>query len=322
MLFFIRKVDLLMTSNWQKDIEIVAKGIRIRTLEHTIKNNGGYLSQACSSAEIFASLYLKILNIGHVPEPITPKKFMSVPKPQNNLSFTGANYNGPKGPSYDRFILSPAQYALVLYSTLIETKRMADNGLDFFNADGSSVEMIGAEHSPGMEVMTGSLGQGISQGSGIAFARKRKGENGRVVIFLSDGELQIGQTWEAIQSMVYHKLDNMLIIIDVNGFQCDGKMTSVMNVDPIDERFKSFGASVYRINGHNIEDLVEKCTTKTTGKPTVVIADTNPTKDLEILKNRYPKYHYVRFVNEDEKNIYINELNKMNTAISQEGQIL
>jgi transketolase len=304
-----------MVENWRNDVKRIAEGIRLRTLKHTIENNGGYLSQACSSAELFATLYTKVLNIGNVEKPIKPQDFTAVPSIGNKMSFTGSNYNGPQSPEYDRFILSPAQYALVLYSTLIETKRMSLDGLEFFNKDGSSVEMIGAEHSPGMEVMTGSLGQGISQAAGIAYARKLKGETGRVVIFLSDGELQIGQTWEAIQTMAHHNLDNILIYIDVNGYQCDGKMTDVMNIEPIEERFKAFGAHTFRIDGHDIDMIVDKGSIKIDGKPIVIVADTNPSKDMDILKSRC-KYHYIRFSDEVEKDKYRDELKNREALIN------
>ncbi|NUM35172.1 MAG: transketolase [Candidatus Brocadiae bacterium] len=290
---------------WINQVKKIAQGIRKRTLEHTIKNGGGYLSQACSSAEILATLYTKVMNLGTVENPIKPKPFPGVPGAGNSRYFTGAEFHGARGKEYDRFFLSPAQYALVVYSALIETKRMAEDGLDYFNKDGYSVEMIGAEHSPGMEVTTGSLGQGISQAAGIAFARKRKGETGRIIVFLSDGELQIGQTWEALQAMAFHKLDNMILYIDVNGYQCDGKMTTVMNVEPIEKRLESFGLKALRIDGHNIEAIAQASESKPDGRPLAIVCDTNPTKDMEILCDRAPKFHYVRFANNEEKQKYI-----------------
>src|SRR3989337_568668 len=164
-------------------IQQAAKGIRRRVLEYVIKNNGGYLSQSCSSAEILSSLYLEIMNLGKVESPIMPPAFLGVPC-QNNLEYiTGAMFNGLKAPHFDRFFLSPSQYSLVLYAALIETGRMAPEGLAQFNQDGSTAEMIGAEHSPGMEIMSGSLGQGLSQAAGIAYARRLKGETGRTRAF-------------------------------------------------------------------------------------------------------------------------------------------
>lgn len=143
-----------------------------------MKNNGSYLSQACSAAEILATLYIKVMKLGRLEQPLPPLQFNGVPSSLNLDYRTGSLFNGPKGPAWDRFFLSPSQYALVLYAALIEVGRMVPEGLDSFNLDGSTVEMIGAEHSPGHEIMSGSLGQGISQAAGIALARKLKGEQG------------------------------------------------------------------------------------------------------------------------------------------------
>ena len=297
-------------SPWQKEARRVAAGIRRRVLEHTIRNNGGYLSQACSSAEIFATLYVKAMDLGKIDIPLVPKPFPGVPGPDNPNYFTGAAFNGP-GPDRDRFVLSPAQYALVLYAALIETGRMAEEGLDQFNRDGSVVEMIGAEHSPGMETMTGSLGQGISQAAGIAMARRRKGEKGRVFLFLSDGEFQIGQTWEALQAMSFHRLDNIVIYVDVNGFQCDGAMNTVMNVEPLDKRLASFGCRVLRVKGHDIGGLAKAAARKPDGRPLVVLCDTDACRGITVLKKRVPKMHYVRFTSAEEKSWYAEALEEL-----------
>jgi transketolase len=296
---------------WREEVGRVAAGIRRRVLEHTIRSNGGYLSQACSSAEIFASLYVKVMNLGRIDSPLVPKPFPGVPGPHNQAYFTGAEYNGPKAPGLDRFFLSPAQYALVLYATLIETGRMAEEGLSEFNKDGGVVEMIGAEHSPGMETMTGSLGQGISQAAGVAMARKRKGEKGRVFLFMSDGEFQIGQTWEALQAMSFHRLDNVVIYVDVNGFQCDGRMSSVMNIEPLDKRLASFGCRVFRVNGHDVKALERAGNAKQDGRPVVVLADTDACQGLSVLKARMPKMHYVRFASDEEKKRYAAALEEL-----------
>ncbi len=294
--------------HWQDDVRRMARNIRRRVLEHTVDNNGGYLSQACSSAEIFATLYRKIMHLGPVAGPVTPPPFSGVPGADNPHYTTGAAYHGPKGPVYDRFILSPAQYALVLYAALVEAGRMAPEGMAQFNKDGGTVEMIGAEHSPGMEVMTGSLGQGLSQAAGIALARRLQGETGRVWVFMSDGEFQSGQNWEAVQAAAYHRLDNLRVIIDVNGQQCDGAVTGVMNIEPFDKRLEAFGARVFRIDGHDIEALAGLAGVKPDGRPLFILADTNPCQGLAILKARTPKLHYVRFAGEDERQSYRNAL--------------
>ncbi|MCE5300064.1 MAG: transketolase [Spirochaetia bacterium] len=300
-----------MSSNWHDDAKRVAAGIRRRVLEHTINNNGGYLSQACSSAEILAALYTGIMNLGKPSTPLIPKPFPGVPGPYNKEYFTGGEFNGPHTPEYDRFILSPSQYALVLYACLIETGRMDESGLKQFNKDGSSVEMIGAEHSPGMEVTNGSLGQALSQAAGIALAKKMKKEAGHIWVFMSDGELQIGQTWEAFQFMVYHRLDNMTVYVDVNGYQCDGKMTSVMSIEPAEKRFESFGCTVTRINGHDLNAIEAAAAAPHTDRPLVVLCDTNPCEGLPLLKIKAPKFHYLRMKNEEEHRLFAEALNNM-----------
>ena len=302
------------TPSWQQEVKRVAAGIRRRVLEHTIRNSGGYLSQACSSAEIFATLYVKAMRLGALEAPLVPRPFPGVPGPDNPNTFTGAEYNGPQAPDLDRFFLSPAQYALVLYATLIETGRMAGAGLAQFNADGSVVEMIGAEHSPGMETMTGSLGQGISQAAGVAMARKRRGDTGRVFLFMSDGEFQIGQTWEALQALSFHRLDNVVIYVDVNGFQCDGAMDSVMNIEPLHKRLASFGCRVLRMPGHDIGRLVKAAAPKRDGRPLVVLCDTDACRGINVLKKRMPKMHYVRFANAEEKSWYAAVLKELCAA--------
>lgn len=103
-------------------------------------------------------------------------------------------------------------------------------GLAQFNQDGSTVEMIGAEHSPGMEFTTGSLAQGLSQAAGVALARKLRGESGRCWVYMSDGEFQEGQTWETFEVLAAYKLGNVGIYVDVNGQQCDGRMEDVLDI--------------------------------------------------------------------------------------------
>jgi transketolase len=297
-------------TKWIAETQKIAACIRLRVLEHTVKQNGGYLSQACSAGELFAALFCKILNIAPIDEPLLPKPFEGTPG-LGRPAVTGRVFNGSILPEHDRFILSPAQYAMVLYATLIETGRMSEIGMKEYNMDGGSVEMIGAEHSPGMEVTTGSLGQGISQAGGIALAKRIRGESGRVVVMLSDGECQSGEFWEAVQAICFHKLDNMLMFIDRNGYQCDGKMDTVMNLEPFDKRLEAFGANVVSIDGNNLSAIVEASEKTVPGKPLVVICNTDPTCGLKIMKERYPKFHYVRFANAAEQERYYKECEKL-----------
>lgn len=288
---------------WQDRARLIAAGIRRRVLAHTIANNGGYLSQACSSADILAVLYSRAMRLGPSIAPASPVAFAGAPG-RGRPAVTGAGYNGPKSPDLDRFVFSPVHYALVLYATLIETGRLAPEGLAQFNKDGSTVELIGAEHSPGHEVTAGSLGQAISQAGGIALARRLRGEPGRVFVFLSDGEMQEGQTWEAFNAASYYRLDNLVVYIDCNGQQCDGRLAGVMQIEPLADRLTAFGADAIEINGHDVEALAEVAERPAAGKPRVVICRTDPCRGLPILCERAPRLHYVRFKNPEERQRY------------------
>ena len=285
-------------------IQAAADGIRRRVLEHTIASNGGYLSQACSSAEILASLYLSVINLGPSAGPPVPPPFPGVPGGARGRGLSGGAYNGAPDPDRDRFLLSPAHYALVLYAALIETGRMAAEGLSQFNADGSTVEMIGAEHSPGFEMMGGSLAQTLSQAGGIALARRMKGEKGRTWVFLSDGEFQEGQTWEALQSLFHYHLDTIGVYVDVNGQQCDGKTCAVMNLEPLESRITAFGGRVVKADGHDIDALARAGAYVPDGRPLFALCYTDPCRGVPILAERAPKLHYLRFASPEERERY------------------
>ncbi len=284
-----------------KSTEDVALGIRRRVFEHTIRNNGGYLSQACSAAEQLAWLYNEELNLGASTLPMIPKPFAGVPSPSNPDYHTGAGYNGPAAPEFDRLFIAPAHYALVAYATLIEVGRMDPEGLEMFNKDGSSVEMIGAEHSPGMEVHNGTLGIGLSTGAGLAYGRRLRGETGRTWVFMSDGEVQEGQTWEAVQAAAYHGIDGLHAIMDVNDQQCDGAMSSVMEVGDIKTKFNNFGAVCVEVDGHDLNAIRDAAKEKHEGRPLIILARTSPYHAMNILEERFPRLHYVRFKSEDER---------------------
>lgn len=285
----------------QKSTEEIALGIRRRVFFHTMKHNGGYLSQACSAAESLALMYNEVLKLGEPTLPKVPLPFRGVPSAHNPDAFTGAGYHGPVGPQYDRFFISPAHYALVIYSALIETGRMDEHALDHFNKDGGSVEMIGAEHSPGMEVTTGSLAQGLSMASGVAWARLRKKEPGKVWVYMSDGEFQEGQTWECLAAMSYHGIDNIRVIVDVNRQQCDGAMASVLDLGNLAARVASFGVSCRSVDGHDLGALRAAGASAEAGKPLVILANTFPYQGMDFLKKRFPRLHYVRFKSAEER---------------------
>jgi transketolase len=285
----------------QKTTEEIALGIRRRVFFHTMKNNGGYLSQACSAAESLALLYNEFLELGEPTLPKVPLPFRGVPSADNPDAFTGAGYHGPAAPEYDRFIISPAHYALVIYCALIEVGRMDEHALDHFNKDGSSVEMIGAEHSPGMEVTTGSLAQGLSMAAGVAFARKKRNELGKVWVYMSDGEFQEGQTWECLAAMAHHGIDNVRVIVDVNRQQCDGAMSSVLDLGDLAGRVAAFGATCRSIDGHDLQAMRDAADSAEPGKPLVILANTSPFQGMNFLKKRFPRLHYVRFKSTEER---------------------
>jgi len=281
-------------------IATMARGIRQRVFAHTLANNGGYLSQACSSAEILACLYSGMANLAPLPEPRSPRTFDGVPiVGHQNPYYTGAEFHGEQSKERDRLIISPAHYALVVYAALIESGRLTEDSLDHFNKDGSTVEMIGAEHSPGFETTTGSLAQAISQAGGIALARKIRDEPGKTWVFMSDGEFQEGQTWEALTAASYHKLSNLRIIVDVNRQQCDGPMDSVMTIEPLSLRLKSFGWNVSVVQGHQIPAILNAGAIQS-AKPHAILCYTDPAHDIPILNERAPVLHYLRFTGAEE----------------------
>lgn len=284
----------------------LAQGIRRRVLRHVLDHNGGYLSQACSAAELLATLYGGVLELAPLARPLSPAPFAGVPGPGQPLAGAGGRFHGARAAEFDRFIFSPVHYALVLYAALIEVERLAPDGLSHFNRDGSTVEMIGAEHSPGIEVTAGSLAQALSQAGGIALGRRLKGESGRVVVFLSDGELQEGQTWEAVAALTFHRLDNVVVFIDVNEQQCDGPMAGVAFLGDAAARLRAFGAEVCEVDGHDVAALLAAARTPHAGRPLVVLGRTDPCRGMELLRERLQsgKLHHLRFVDDAERARY------------------
>ena len=295
-----------MTTHSQADLNNIARiatGIRRRVLAHTIAQNGGYMSQACSAAELLACLYGGVLSFAPLDEPIDPPTFIGVPGVGLHTYVTGAQFHGAKAAQYDRLISSPAHYALVIYAALIETGRLREDGLEHFNRDGSTVEMIGAEHSPGFETTTGSLSQALSQAGGIALARKIKKESGKTWVFMSDGEFQEGQTYEALQAAKFHGLDNLRVIVDVNRAQCDGPMDTVMRIEPLEARIKGFGWDVTVVDGHDTAAILTAASAPTSS-PHMILCYTDPVRGLPLLAERAPVLHYLRFTGADERAKY------------------
>lgn len=284
-------------------IHEIAAGIRRRVLDHTLNNNGGYMSQACSSAELLGCLYGGVAKLPALEAPLLPQPFPGTPAPGGANRTTGAAFHGKQSPEHDRLIVSPAHYALVVYAALIETGRLGEDALADFNKDGSTVEMIGAEHSPGFETTTGSLSQALSQSIGIALARRTRGDSGKTWVFMSDGEFQEGQTWEALQAANHYSLDSLRIIVDVNQAQCDGPMDSVMSIEPLAEKIAAFGWDVHKLDGHDVEGIIAASEAES-AKPRALLCYTDPVRGLPIMQERAPVLHYLRFKSEDERARY------------------
>jgi transketolase len=144
----------------------------------------------------------------------------------------------------------------------------------------------------GIEMSTGSLGQGFSVAGGMAMANKLDGNPGRVYVLLGDGEMQEGLIWEAAMSAAHNKLDNLVGILDYNGLQIDGKNEDVMTVAPVDEKFAAFGWNVIKIDGHNFEEILDafKQARACKGKPTMIIAKTIKGKGVSFMENN-PGWH-------------------------------
>ena len=301
--------------NWVMECEKIATRIRLRVYEYVIKNRGGYLAQACSSAELFAALYYRIMKLAPSKAPMIPEPFSGVPGKDNPYYKRGGLYNGGYEPDFDHFIFSPAHYALVLYATLIEAGRLDEEGLSYFNKDGSVVEMIAAEHSPGVDTTSGSLAQAISQATGIALGRRLLGEKGRVIVMMSDGEFQEGQLWEAIQTLVHYKLDNVIVYIDANGIQCDGKISDVLNMGDLRGKLEAFGAKAVSVDGHDVAALAAPAEETRDGRPLFVMANTNPTKGIKLFEERVPKLHYCRFQTEEDYQKYKQDYERLEKEI-------
>lgn len=287
-------------------IQKLADGVRRRALIHTVRHNGGYLGQACSAAEILATLYGRVMRLAPSTAPHRAAPFAGVPGKSTHLP-VGRDYNGPWTPDSDRFILSPAHYSLALYATLVEVGRLDEESLEAFNQDGSTVEMIGAEHSPGFEATTGSLSQGLSVGAGVAVARRMRGESGRVWVLISDGELQEGQTWEALQFAAHQGLSNLGVYLDLNGGQVDGAIADVLRIEPVTDKLRAFRWDVHDVDGHDVDALAAPAQERPEGRPLIVVARTEMSRGVPSLRTRGKRLHYVRFT-ENEAELAIRDL--------------
>ncbi len=242
-------------------LKISAARVRKMTLEAIHSAKAGHPGGALSSADILTYLYKKEMNID----------------PQN-----------PKDPDRDRFVLSKGHASAGLYGILAECGYIPKEDIKTFRKADSYLqghpEMKGV---PGVDMSTGSLGQGISAACGMALAAKIDGKDYRVYTIIGDGESEEGQVWEALMFAAHYKLDNLTAFLDFNGLQIDGDITKVMNPTPFDKKFEAFNWNVIIIDGHNYEEIEEAVNKakETKGKPTIIIANTTKGKGVSFMEN-------------------------------------
>jgi transketolase len=141
----------------------------------------------------------------------------------------------------------------------------------------------------------------LSQAAGIALARRQNGETGKTWVFMSDGEFEEGQTYEAVQAMAHYELDTVGVYVDVNGQQVDGPTDEVMNIEPLSSRLQAFGAHVETVDGHDLTALEAASRVESGGKPLFILCYTNTAQGVPLLEERKPYLHFVRFKSADEK---------------------
>lgn len=247
------------------DIEFLenkAKKIRRDIIEQVYNAKSGHPGGSLSIADIITVLYFDELNIDE---------------------------NNPKWEERDRFILSKGHCAPALYATLAEKGFFEKEKLKTVRKLSSNLQgHPSMKEIPGVDMSTGSLGQGFSVAVGIAIAGKINNKSYRTYCILGDGEIEEGQIWEAAMSANKYKLDNLCVIVDNNNLQIDGTIKEVMDSNPIDEKFKSFGFNVLTIDGHNLEQikLAFWQAKQIKDKPTCIIAKTIKGKGVSFMENK------------------------------------
>ena len=203
----------------------------------------------------------------------------------------------PEWEERDRFLLSVGHYAIALYAALIEARILPEDEIETYGTDDSRLPMSAmAGYTPGMEVTGGSLGHGLPIAIGFALALKRKNSKSLVYNLLSDGELDEGATWEAAMSAASFQLDNLIGIVDVNNQQADGPSTKVLCFEPLAPKFEAFGWYVQRVNGNDIDALVEafnRARALAEPRPRMIICDTKMAKGVPFLEQRESN-HFLR----------------------------
>ncbi|HCC04648.1 MAG TPA: transketolase [Clostridiales bacterium] len=244
------------------DLKSKAKEIRKDIITEVYNAKSGHPGGSLSIADIMTVLYFDELNIDE---------------------------KNPKWEDRDRLVLSKGHCAPALYAALAERGYFEKEKLVSLRKLDSNLQgHPNMNDVPGVDMSTGSLGQGLSAANGMAISAKLDNKNYRVYCILGDGEIQEGQVWEAAMSSNKFKLDNLCIIVDNNNLQIDGTTEEVMDLKPIDEKFKSFGFNVIIIDGHNYDEIKSafKQARETKGKPTCIIAKTVKGKGVSFMENQ------------------------------------
>lgn len=245
-----------------KDYKEIANSIRKNIIKMTYEAKSGHPGGSLSACEILTALYFKEMRI---------------------------DPNNPKWEDRDRFVLSKGHATPALYAVLAERGFFPKEELMRFRKIDSMLQgHPDMKGTPGVDMSTGSLGQGLAAANGMALSAKLDNKDYRVYALVGDGEIQEGIIWEAAMLSSHYKLDNLTVFIDHNGLQIDGFNKDVMNVEPIDKKFEAFGWNVLSIDGHDFDqifDALEK-SKQVKGKPTLIIANTVKGKGISFMENQ------------------------------------
>lgn len=251
-----------MTATEQKQLLTAACKVRMAVIKGTHAAKAGHPGGSLSAADLFTYLYLKEMKV----DPATPHM-----------------------PSRDRFVLSKGHTAPGLYGALSLRGFFPEEDLLTLRHIGSHLQgHPNMNTTPGVDMSTGSLGQGVSAAAGMALAAKYQGNDCRVYTLLGDGEIQEGEVWEALMFAAHYKLDNLCVIVDNNGLQIDGKVTDVMSPYPIPEKLRAFGLEVVEIDGHDFNQLETAfaAARQTKEKPFAIVMKTTKGKGVSFMSGQ------------------------------------
>ena len=275
----------------KKELMKTANEIRKGVLTATHSAKSGHPGGSLSAADIYTYLYFEEMNI----DPKNPKKA-----------------------DRDRFVLSKGHTAPGYYSALAQKGFFPVEDLTTLRKTGSYLQgHPDMKHIPGVDMSSGSLGQGISAAVGMAISAKLSGDTYRVYTLLGDGEIQEGQVWEAAMLAAHRKLDNLVVIVDNNNLQIDGKITEVNSPYPIDKKFEAFNFRVINIDGHNFDEIAAafKEARETKGQPTAIVAKTVKGKGVSFMENQVSWHGSAP--NDEQYAAAMEELEKAGEAICQ-----